>query len=77
MSSDAAGRRPVLSVVRGTATDEEVAALVTVIGVLAGAGNASESRADASTSAWSDRSAGLRRPLQPGPGAWRGSAWQR
>jgi Acyl-CoA carboxylase epsilon subunit len=91
MSSADEPRRPALRVIRGDATEEEIAALLAVLvaRTVASAGLAASSAAglsgapggsDASggsTSAWSDRSAGLRRPLSAGPGAWRASAWQR
>ena len=63
--------RPVLHVVRGDATPEEIAALVAV---LLSRPAAAESAPWPSPSAWADRSRLLRRPLQPGPGAWRRSA---
>ena len=63
---------PVLRVIRGDATPEEIAAVVAVL----------LSRPDAdpgppprrAPSAWADRSRLLRRPLHPGPDAWRRSA---
>jgi len=66
--------RPLLRVVRGEPSDEELAA-VTV--VLLGAAAASAARApqpEPRRSAWADRSRLVRRPLYPGPGAWRTSA---
>jgi hypothetical protein len=66
-----AERRPVLRVVRGDATPEEIAALVAVL---------LTRPADVSPppwptpSAWADRGRLLRRPLFPGPDAWRRSA---
>jgi hypothetical protein len=67
--------RPVLRIVRGDATPEELAALVAVVcAVAAGAAT----RDDAPPpSAWNDRAAALRRPLPHGPGAWHASAWPR
>jgi len=62
---------PALRVVRGDATPEEVAALVAVLLSRAGDDEAPPGRA---RSAWADRSRQLRRPLRPGPGAWRRSA---
>ena len=61
--------RPALRVVRGDASPEEIAALVAVL----------LSRPDFDEppppvpSAWADRSRLLRRPVHPGPGAWRRS----
>jgi Acyl-CoA carboxylase epsilon subunit len=78
MSSADEVRRPVLRVIRGDATDEEIAALLTVIAARGGsARTGAQTGGDAPASAWSDHDAGLRRPHQPGPGAWRASAWQR
>jgi len=63
---------PVLRVMRGDASPEEIAALVAVL--------MSSSRADdeappspPARSAWADRSSLQRRPLHPGAGAWRRS----
>jgi hypothetical protein len=58
--------RPVLRVVRGEPTPEELAALVTVLGAR-GAGG---SRPPATRSAWSDPAGLVRRPLTHGPGQW-------
>jgi len=68
--------RPVLRVVAGEATAEEVVALVTA---LAAAVTRQQSGAGqpAPTSRWADRSAALRAPLAPGPGAWQAAGWQR
>jgi hypothetical protein len=64
---------PVLRVIRGDATPEEIAAVVAVLlSRPAVAGNAPRPRS--APSAWADRSRLLRRPLFPGPGAWRRSA---
>ncbi len=66
-------RRPVLRVVRGDATPEEIAAVVAVLlsrPAASGVG-APPRRAP---SAWADPSRLLRRPLHPGPDAWRRSA---
>lgn len=64
-----------LRVVRGTPSDEELAALTAVI-------TATVSRAAASTpprrrSVWGDPATRLRTRLEPGPGAWRASALPR
>jgi Acyl-CoA carboxylase epsilon subunit len=55
-------------VVRGNATPEELAALVTV---LAAAGGGEAPASDGATSTWAAHRGGLRRPVGPGPGAWR------
>ena len=66
-----ADRRPVLRVVRGDASPDEIAALVAVL--LARPGVEAPPPRPA-PSAWADRSRLLRRPVFPGPGAWRRSA---
>jgi hypothetical protein len=66
----------VLRVVRGDATPEEVAALVAVLAATGGGGGTADA-GDPSPSRWTDRTASVRAPLQPGPGAWRASAWPR
>jgi hypothetical protein len=64
---------PLLRVVRGDATPEEIAALVAVL--LARPADAGAPGPVRSVSGfWSDRSRLLRRPLSPAPGAWRRSA---
>ena len=65
-----ADRRPVLRVVRGDATPEEIAALAAV---LLSRSAADEPPPRPLPSAWADRSRLLRRPLFPGPDAWRRS----
>ena len=65
---------PQLRLVRGDATPEEVAALLAVLTAASAGGQEPAARR---TSAWSDRARAVRRPLHPGPGAWRVSAWPR
>ena len=69
-----APERPVLRVVRGDATPEEIAA---VVAVLLSRPAVAEAAARPLPSAWADRSRLLRRPLFPGPDAWRRSALPR
>ena len=67
---DRLSRGPVLRVIRGDATPEEIAAVVAVLlsrPVLA------EAPPRPAPSAWANRSRLLRRPVFPGPGAWRRS----
>jgi hypothetical protein len=64
---------PVLRVIRGDATPEEIAAVVAVLLSRAAAADAPPQPRPA-PSAWADRSRLLRRPLHPGPDAWRRSA---
>jgi len=73
---DGAAPAPVLRLVRGDATEAELAALVAAI--LASAAGADGDGAPAprrATTAWTDRSRLIGGPTRPGPGAWRASAW--
>ncbi|MBO0877231.1 MAG: acyl-CoA carboxylase subunit epsilon [Pseudonocardia sp.] len=71
-------RRALFRVVRGEPDDAELAALTAV---LAAAASAPPARAgaedDRGRNFWTDREAALRRPLYPGPGAWRASTLPR
>ena len=62
---------PLLRVVRGNPTPEELAALIAVVSTR---GGAVEEPAPA-RSLWA--APALRRPLSPGPGAWRASSLPR
>ena len=65
--------RPVLRVIRGDATPEEIAAVVAVL--LSRAAAVADAPSPAPRpSAWADRSRLLRRPQFPGPDSWRRSA---
>jgi hypothetical protein len=61
--------RPLLRVVHGDATPEEIAALVAVVGALGGGSEAPRRR----TSEWSAHRRKMRRNLPHGPGGWRSS----
>ena len=66
MSEDA--QRPVLKLVRGNATEEEIAALVTVVAAMQGAGEqAAPARPPA---AWSANHRKTRETFRHGPGGW-------
>ena len=67
-------REPLLRVVRGDATAEEIAALVAVLLAARPAVPEAPRPARSVQKAWSGRDSLLRRPLSPGPGAWRRSA---
>ena len=71
----AAAERPPLRLVRGDATAEEVAALLAVLS--AAAGGDDPAPAPRLVSRWASRERAVRRPLSPGPGAWRASGWPR
>jgi hypothetical protein len=64
---------PMIKVVRGNPTPEELAALVAVLAARAAGGG--EAAPPEAPSAWRDPARRVRRPLRPGPGAWRASAW--
>ncbi|GAA2739508.1 hypothetical protein GCM10009867_35860 [Pedococcus aerophilus] len=65
---------PPLRLVRGEASPEEIAALFAVLS--AASGGDDDTPAPRPTSAWTSRERLVRRPLTPGPGAWRASAWR-
>ena len=65
---------PVLSITSGTPTPEELAA-VTVLLLAIARSQASGSPPVQQVGGWADPALRLRRPLPPGPGAWRASAW--
>ena len=80
MSADSAPEsRPPLVVVKGDATAEEVAALVTVLqGMAAASAAAAAGKADpAPLSQWGAPARRLRTTLPHGPGAWRASGLPR
>ena len=64
---------PVLRVVKGDPTPEELAALIAVVTARAAAAPAPES-SQPHASDWSSYWRNVRRPLHPGPGRWRASA---
>jgi hypothetical protein len=64
----------VLRVIRGDATPEEIAAVVAALLSRAVAADEPPAPPRPAPSAWADRSRLLRRPVQPGPDAWRRSA---
>ncbi len=65
---------PLLRVVHGDPTPDELAALIAVLAARAGAAAATGSN-DQPRPAWQDRARYLRTTLPHGPGAWRASAW--
>jgi hypothetical protein len=71
--SDQPRSEPLLRVVRGDATPEEIAALVAVL-VTRATDDVAPGLDRSVPGFWSDRSRQLRRPLHPGPGAWRRAA---
>jgi hypothetical protein len=73
LKNDQPSGKPVLRVISGDATSEEIAAIVAVLMSRAAADDALAAPQPA-RSAWADRSRALRRPLFPSPGGWRRSA---
>ena len=69
--------RPPLRLVRGQATPEEVAALLAVLSAAAASQDPDPDSAPRPESGWASRQHAVRRPLTPGPGAWRASALPR
>jgi hypothetical protein len=73
--AEAVPARPVLRIVRGDPSPEELAALTAVLAVASGGSGAPEED-PAPASAWTERESLVRRPLTPGPHAWRMSGWR-
>jgi hypothetical protein len=65
--------RPSLRVISGSPTPEELAVLTAVVTAAAGGAAAPVERVR--RGGWNDPTAQHRRPLIPGPNAWRASAW--
>jgi hypothetical protein len=65
--------QPLLRVVKGTPDDHQLAALTAVIAGLAAATPAEDE--PARRSEWANPARRVRRPLHPGPGAWRASGF--
>jgi len=76
MSGEATNEEPLLRVVSGEPTDEELTALVTVLAACTASANAAGAP-DRPRSAWGDPVRGLRQRLVHGPGRWRSSALPR
>ena len=68
MAADEDSPRPLLRVVKGDPSPEELAALVAVLAARSAAAPPPEP--DAAVSPWVRRQLNLRAPLHPGPGAW-------
>jgi len=67
---DSGSARPLLRVVKGEPTDEELAALTVVVAALS---QRRARRRPTPVGTWASFADGHRRPLQPGPGGWRAS----
>lgn len=68
--------RPMLRVVRGDATPEDVAALVAVLSAVT-VTSAGDHGATTPRTLWGSPARRVRPPLRPGPGAWRASSLPR
>lgn len=64
----------VFQITSGSPTPEETAAVTVLMLAIAGARAAGPQPAQ-QVGGWADPALRLRRPLPPGPGAWRASAW--
>jgi hypothetical protein len=64
------GQRPLLRIVKGEPTAEELAALTVVVAALT---QRRARRRPRPVGVWASFADGHRRPLQPGPGGWRAS----
>ena len=72
VSTEEAGEpQPLLKVVSGQPSEDELAALTAVVLALASPSSDEPAR----PGGWSDLSLRLRRPLPHGPNAWRDSRW--
>ena len=66
--------QPIFEVTSGTPTPEELTALTVLLLAIAGS-QTSGAQPVRQLGGWADPALRLRRPLPPGPGAWRASAW--
>jgi hypothetical protein len=69
--------RPPLFVIKGDASDEEVAALTAVLQAMAASAAAARAAEKRPRPEWSAPRRGLRKPLFHGPGGWRASGLPR
>ena len=67
--------RPVLQIVSGSPTPEELAALTAVIAAAAAATDESAAPGRNRRGRWADPAAAHRRPLLHGPNGWRAATW--
>jgi hypothetical protein len=73
-SAEASSSQPLLRIIAGNPSPEEVAAVTVVLTAITGGGGDGPAQPKASIGGWADPAAGLRRPLRSGPGGWRASA---
>ena len=76
-SGDASADGPVLKVVAGDPSAEELAALTVALSAVLAARGVPAARPGRAASGWADRSRMMGAPPSPGPDTWRRSAWPR
>ena len=76
-AEDESPAEPPLVVVRGDATEEEVAALTAVVAAIGVAGASAAERPPAPVSQWASRARQVRGAHAMAPGAWRASGLPR
>ena len=76
-SGDASADGPVLKVVAGDPSAEELAALTVALSAVLAARGSPALQLGRAASGWADRSRMMGAPPSPGPDAWRRSAWPR
>jgi hypothetical protein len=72
VTAEQTAERPLLRVVRGEPTPEELAALTVVVAALS---QRRERRHVVPVGAWADHGVAHRRQLRTGPGGWRAGGW--
>jgi hypothetical protein len=71
---DAVSREPAFRITAGNPTADELAAVTALLLAIARSRTSGPPPAH-QVGGWADPALRLRRPLPPGPGAWRASAW--
>jgi hypothetical protein len=77
MSEPTDQARPVLRVVSGSPTAEELAVVTALVTAAAGGGDDAAPAPRGRRGGWNDPARQHRRPLIPGPNGWRAAAWSR
>jgi hypothetical protein len=74
-AADPGTAEPLFTITAGNPTPEELAAVTALLLAVARASSAPGQQPAPQVGGWADPARRLRRPLSPGPGAWRASAW--
>jgi hypothetical protein len=69
------GTEPLIQITAGEPTPDELAAVTAVLLAVTRSRTSGTRPAQQPVGGWADPALRLRRPLPPGPGAWRASAW--